>query len=96
MGILEEHYKNCRGIAQPLTKEDCHKLHTKQLLNMRRAYAWTGLDKYWCDGCPKAEQCKAVLSESAACIYAELTTRPHIPNKKESKANRKAKIAQGK
>ena len=70
------------------TKEELSKLHTKQLLkHLRNTYGWGDYD--W--------ECKdyEALSKYQDLIKSILATREHIPNKKESKALRKAKIKKG-
>ena len=74
------------------TKEEYEKMHTKQLLkwlNATRTYLeWACLDSCTdCSNCPKIINRKIIKDI--------LATRPHIPNKKESKQIRIERIKRG-
>lgn len=70
------------------TKEEMKKLYTAQLLKqLRDSYGWHEYD--WTpEDYARNEEYRKELKEV-------LATRPHLPNKKESKENRKAKIKKG-
>lgn len=76
-----------------LTKEELEKLHTKQLLNIRVFYSLPSND---CDYCIYKKECRKEAEEYRTLIKKVLATRPHVSNKKESKAIRKEKIKRGK
>ena len=73
----------------PLSRIQMDYMHTRQLIReLRRTYGvydydWTTEDEL-------------ALLEYQSTLKAVLATREHIPNKKESKALRKAKIKKGK
>ena len=50
---------------------------------------------YCFDYCENSRLCKKATEDNAILIKDILATRPHIPNKKESKIMRKAKIKKG-
>lgn len=79
-------FKDC----EPLNPEQIKKAHTRQLLKeLRSTYSW---------GCPHCwEECEwNQLRCYRQELKEELATREHIPNKKESKAIRKARLKKGK
>ena len=79
-------FKDC----EPLNPEQIKKAHTRQLLKeLRSTYSW-GCPHYW-EEC-EWNQLRCYRQE----LKEELATREHIPNKKESKAIRKARLKKGK
>ena len=81
--FIEDHSKDM------YTPEQMKTLKTRQLLaHLRRTYVW-GDDYDYTDADWKAKH------DYQALIKAELATREHIPNKKESKAIRIARIKKG-
>ena len=80
-------------IYKPSTREELEKLHTKQLLDRR---IFSTYPCYSDIQCPHYAECMRGLEEEQALIKEILTTRPHVPNKKESKRIRKEKIKRGK
>lgn len=78
-----------------IQKEELEKLHTKQLLNMLRQTNRIHFYEYCCD-CEDYYNCKKNYTKYISMLKEILATRPHIPNKKESKAIRIAKIKKGK
>ena len=97
--------KNCLVDYTFKSKEELEKLHTKQLLNeldfIRRNPSECYHDWY-CNGddedlSNKWTTCPVLLKyiENEKLIKSILATRPHIPNKKESKALRIAKKKRG-
>ena len=74
------------------TREELEKLHTKQLLRLRiqRIDYPSGICDY--GSCPYWKGCLQEYDNYHALIKEILATRPHIPNKQESKAIRKANI----
>ena len=78
-------FKGC----EPMNQEQIKKAHTRQLLKeLRSTYSW---------GCPHCwEECEwSQLRCYQQELKAELAIREHIPNKRESKAIRKARIRRG-
>ena len=75
------------------TKEELEMLHTKQLLNMRLYHTLPYDD---CNYCKYKDECKKEFENYRSLIKEVLATRPHITNKKESKAIRKERIKKGK
>lgn len=72
-----------------LSVEQLEHMPTRQLLNLlRRTYRWGEYDWTIDDDAAKMEY--------QATIKRVLATREHIPNKKESKLLRKARIKKGK
>lgn len=70
-------------------------LHTKQLLKeLRRTYRQSCPGGWACDGQCSSLWCTQKATYQAE-LKAELATREHIPNKKESKRNRKERIKRG-
>lgn len=83
MGVCIDYYK----------KENLEKLHTKQLLKMRKSnYIYLDM----CECCNHRIECLRIKEYNKRLLKEILSTRPHIMNKKESKAYRKAKIHEGK
>ena len=85
--------KKCKHYYE--TKEQLEKLHTKQLLKLKikRISYPSGICDY--GHCPYREECLQEYNNFHGLIKEILTKRPHIPNKQESKAIRKAKIKKG-
>ena len=73
----------------PYTREQMKILHTRQLLKELRWTYKMGCPHCWCD-----EDWRKVHCYRDA-LRAELSTREHIPNKKESKELRKARKKKG-
>ena len=75
-------------------REDLEQYHTKQLLQILKAQRiQVGL--YCSDCCEHFCKCKELTDNNIKLLKEILATRPHIPNKKESKAIRKANIKKG-
>lgn len=76
--------------------KNLEKLHTKQLLNKKRGLYIAG--DICRDCCGDLDECKDCLNNekfNQHILKNILSTREHIPNKKESKELRKAKIKKG-
>ena len=75
-------------------KQEKEKCHTKQLLNtlnnMRKNNPAT-----CCGFCKNWTKCDKIHNENMELIKNILSTREHIPNKKESKQLRKERIKRG-
>ena len=76
------------------TREELEKLHTKQLLNSRITH-YPRCDNYYYSPCSYWAECKKEFDDFNKLVKEILATRPHVPNKQESKAIRKAKIKKG-
>lgn len=61
------------------------------MLNNQRRHP----SSYCFDYCENSRLCKKATEDNAILIKDILATRPYIPNKKESKIMRKAKIKKG-
>lgn len=85
-------YTKCKHEFQ--TREELEKLHTKQLLRNRITHYPNGCCDY--GYCPYLAECRKEYDDFHDLVKKILATRPHIPNKKESKAIRKQKIKRGK
>ncbi len=72
-----------------LTPEQIKKAHTRQLLGELRGTYHCGCPYCWKDS--DWDELRNYKNE----LKQELATREHIPNKKESKAIRKARIKKG-
>ena len=80
-------------VVEVLDKNQLESMHTKQLLKeLRNTYAGICCDTDWCEN---GALCKHNHDENVRRIKEILATRPHIPNKQESKAMRIAKIKKG-
>ena len=77
------------------TREELEKLHTKQLLNSRITH-YPRCEDYHYNTCRYWGECKKEFDDFNKLVKEILATRPHIPNKKESKAIRKERIKRGK
>lgn len=84
---------NC--IITHLNKNDLEKLHTKQLLKKLRGHNIC-LSTYCYEYCKNSSICSKIKDENVALLRDILKNRPHVPNKKESKELRKARIKKGK
>lgn len=79
-------------IHKASTREELEKFHTKQLLKFRIH------STYPCSNdiqCPHYIECTRALEQERDLIKEILSTRPHIPNKEESKRIRKERIKKG-
>lgn len=82
-------------------KAELEKLHTKQLLRYYR-YCYSQFDWIERNGnccaecCGHGKECWATLKANHDLVCSILNTREHVPNKKESKANRINKKKSGK
>ena len=90
-----KNFNNNSCIMKEFTKEQLEKYHTKQLIKILRAQS-RQLDLSCADGCKYFLTCKKIIEKNIILLKEILATRPHIPNKKESKAIRKAKKKNGK
>lgn len=80
-------------VVEVLDKDKLKSMHTKQLLReLRNTYGGLCCDTHWCEN---GSLCANNLHENVHRIKEVLATRPHIPNKQESKAMRVAKIKKG-
>ena len=89
----------CWEFREAYTEEEIknlEKLHTKQLLNKKRGLYIAG--DICIDSCGDLAECKDCFNNekfNLSILKNILSTREHIPNKKESKELRKAKIKKG-
>ena len=80
-------------VVEVLDKNQLESMHTKQLLKeLRNTRAGICCYEY---GCENESLCKHNHDENVRILKEVLATRPHIPNKQESKAMRIAKIKKG-
>lgn len=80
--IYDKNIEDCISLIDP---ETIKKYHTKQLLEcLHEQHVYTE----YCECC-RSHSCMVKHHMNADIIKAELAKRPHIPNKKESKENRK-------
>ncbi len=79
---------------EKLNKQECEKLHTKQLLNKLRDF--TANPPFKCMGfCTNYNKCVKTHEHNISLVKEILSTREHVLNKQESKALRKEKIKRG-
>ena len=80
----------CMYAPKAFKKEKLQNFHTKQLLNWnnfrsgREFYA-----AYRCETCELLDKCYQIQKHNREMVKQELSTRPHILNKKEGKELRR-------
>jgi hypothetical protein len=89
------YYKTQDCIVKKLTREYLESFHTKQLIKILRAQS-LNITLTCKDYCNNVSLCSSITKQNCELIKDILKTRPHIPNKMESKKIRKDKIKKGK